>query len=243
MTSDALERLRAANPVSVLPAAGAAPVFEEAADPRGWWWQQPVRRRSVFVLGVGVVVLGGAAAIAAARSGLWLNSGPGFTVQTSSAQKLVEFTLPSGISVWSGGTTIAMWRLPQDNGWVCYRVALASPPPTSDKDLGEGICGAGDPPAPRPMGISFGHGAGENWLISGQVNPASGIRELELDSPNGRLPLSYANGWFLAELPPGASPEGFPDGGPYLLVGRNEHGNTVAQVDIGEYYHRYHGSG
>lgn len=193
------------------------------------------RRLSALVAFV-VVVLGVGAAIAGARSGLWWNgaSSP-YAIQTSSAEKLVEFTLTTGYSIWSRGTTIAMWRIPQDNGWVCYRVALASPAPTGAHDLGEGSCYQGilKPPPGESMRVQFGTTApGYSWLISGQVDPSSGITGVELDSATGALPLSYANGWFLGDLPPSGSGEKLPEGGPYVLVGRDNDGNVVARVDL-----------
>jgi len=244
MTNDALERLRSANPVPMLPTAGPAPVFDGVPQPQARQRPAALRSRRLLVLAFGVVVLGIGAAIAAARSGLWWNGARSpYAVQTSSAEKLVQFTLTSGISIWSGGTTIAMWRLPQDNGWMCYRLALASAAPTGPHDLGEGTCYKGTPEPPRdsPVNVAFSNAPGESWLMSGEVNPASGITELGLNSPRGDLPISYANGWFLAELPSGSG-EKFPEGGPYVLVGRDSDGKTVAQVDLEKYYQRYHGS-
>jgi hypothetical protein len=244
MTTDVLERLRAANPVSRLPTAGPPPVFVEMPQSEARWWRAPLRSRRFFVLALGVVVLGIGAALAAARSGPWWNgTRQPPPVETSSAEKLVEFTLTTGYSTWSRGTRIAMWRLPQSDawnggGWVCYRVALASPAPTPNNGqnpLGGGTCFRGSPTVPPgvPMTVSRGGTApGWSWLISGQVNPASGIAALELDSASGRLPLSYANGWFLAQLPPSGSGEQLPDGGPYVLVGRDDDGNVVARLDL-----------
>jgi hypothetical protein len=82
------------------------------------------------------------------------------------------------------------------------------------------------------MSVGLGTGPGDSWLVSGQVNPASGIAALELDSASGRLPLSFASGWFLAQLPSGGSGGKLPEGGPYVLVGRDDDGNVVARVDL-----------
>jgi hypothetical protein len=243
MMTDVLERLRAANPVSTLPTAGSPPVFDEMPQPKVRSWRVSVRSRRFFVLALGVVVLGIGAAVAAARSGGWWNGArqpP--PAETSSAEKLVEFTLTSGVSIYSGGTTIAMWRLPQSDawnggGWVCYRIALASPAPTPNSGqnpLGEGSCLRGSPTVPpgEPMTVSLSNAPGESWLVSGQVNPESGIAALELESAGGRLPLSFANGWFIGELPPSSSGKLSTEGGPYVLVGRDHDGNVVARVDL-----------
>jgi hypothetical protein len=73
---------------------------------------------------------------------------------------------------------------------------------------------------------------GEDRLLSGRVNPASGIAEVELQSANGRLPLSYANGWFIGQLPPEPADDKPPKDGPYLLLGRDDDGNVLARVDL-----------
>ena len=243
MTNDALERLRAANPVLTLPPVGPAPVFDEAPQSDTGRRRIPVRSRRAFVLALGMLVLATAGGIAAARSGQWWRGGETPPpAETSSAEKLVEFTLTSGFSTWSRGTTIAMWRLPQSSawnggGWVCYRVALAAPAPTPNSGpnpLGGGSCLRGSPTVPsgEPWSLSLGTVPGEDRLLTGQVNPESRIARLELHSANGRLPLSYANGWFIGQLPPEASGDNLPEGGPYVLVGRDDDGNVVASVDL-----------
>lgn len=241
MKTDPLERLRAANPVATVPNAGPAPVFAETEQAKAHSWRAFVRSRRLGVLAFGVVLLGIAAAVATAYApSPWDSHGEhGPPVDTSTAERVVEFTLTSGHSVWSGGTRIALWRLPQVDPWVCYRIALASPAPTPNNGgnpLGEGTCLRGTPEVPRgePMTLGVSTAPAEDWLVTGQVNPASGIAAIELDSASGRLPLSYANGWFITQIPRrGWSGERLPpEGGPYVLVGRDDAGNVVARVDV-----------
>lgn len=204
-------------------------------------WAAPwVRSRRFLVPVLGALVLAAGAAVAVAGGVPWWDgSGPPrplSALDTSSAEKLVEFRLTSSYSVWSEGDTIAIWRLPQQGGVECYFGALASSKPTS---FGGGSCGQGamEVPSGETIRIEFSTTlvAGRySWLISGQVASESGVAKLELDSANGRLPLSYANGWFLGQLPSSGSAEELPQGGPYVLVGYDDNGTEVTRLDLGQ---------
>jgi hypothetical protein len=166
-------------------------------------------------------------AVAAAVGELPWSDGRAFERETSGSTRLVAFTLTRHFSVWPAGQTIAVWRAPQQDGTTCVFTALAEPPPTGDEGLnpaGGGMCGidADKPPRGKALSVSISKTRGGNnfsGLISGPVDPRSGIVKLELQTPEGALPIAYDNGWFLAELGVSTSAGAFPSEGPYLLLG------------------------
>jgi hypothetical protein len=106
---------------------------------------------------------------------------------------------------------------------------------------GGGICGepaAQRPPSRSPFGpiqLSVSEPGG---VISGEVEPASGIVRVELRSGSGSTELAFSTGYFLGQLPEGGSPGKLPPGGPYAIVGYDASGKQVARVDLEEVFAR-----
>ena len=200
------------------------------------------RRLLAPVLGVALLVVAGAATAAGAY---WWNAGPS-AIETNEATSLVEYTLVSNHGIWTKGETIAIWRMPQSDGTVCFFQALAAPKPAAPgsggaNPAGAGFCGSAErnqstlPPGQR-IGARLGAGlepGGYRWFLSGNVRSDSGIARLELRSANGSLPLAYDNGWFLGQLPSSSSStEELPPGGPYVVVGYDNQGTEIARVGL-----------
>jgi hypothetical protein len=214
----------------------------ERADSRSQRLRPRWHRVLVPALAVLGLALAGTAIAAAAGVRLWGGPPTPQAIDATQATKLVEYTLTTDFSVWKAGDTIAMWRLPQPNGGVCVFTALASPQPSAPGTAGPnpgggGFCGMSEwqPPSGKDIGVSLSttrEPGGYAWLINGRVRPSSSIATLELRSAAGRLPLSYANGWFLGELPQSSSPNELPQGGPYVVVGYDGHGQPVANLDL-----------
>jgi len=204
-----------------------------------------VRSRRVLALALGIAILVVAGAAAAGGFGLrWWDRSP--LVDTTRAQSLVEYRLTRDSLAWKAGDEIALWRMPQADGSVCFFAALASPRPTgigsgkTNPINGGGFCAGSGPSGQFTLtpkgeaiqvmstGASLENG-GSNWLVNGLVSPASGITRLELHSATRRMPLAYSNRWFIAELPRSSSAVELPKGGPYVLVGYDSHGKVVAR--------------
>jgi hypothetical protein len=159
------------------------------------------------------------------------------------AQKLVSFTLTSDASIWKRGTTVALWHAPTLDGRECVYVAPAAPRPSgvSSHMPGGGICG---PPArqrsrsPSPFGPIQMSVSDPGGLISGEVEPGSGIVRVELRSARGAIELPFSNGYFLGQLREGGSPGKEPAGGPYAVVGYDAAGAQVASVELQEFMTR-----
>jgi hypothetical protein len=200
------------------------------------------RRLLVPVLGVALLVVGGAATAAGTY---WWNAGPS-AIETNEATSLVEYTLSSDYSVWKKGQTIAIWHMPQSDGTLCVLTALASPKPSAPgvngpNPTGAGFCGSSErnqstlPPG-KPIGPLLGASlepGGYRWLLRGNVRSDSGITRLELRAANGSLPIAFDQGWFLAQLPSSSSSTAeLPAGGPYVLVGYDSDGKEIARVGL-----------
>jgi hypothetical protein len=156
-------------------------------------------------------------------------------IDLDKAQRLVAVTLSSDFSIWDEGTTVAVWRAPTLDGRECVYVAPASPRPSgvSNSMPGGGVCGglAGKrPPSRGPFGpIQVSDPGG---LVSGVVEPASGIVRVELHSASESKVIPFANGYFLGQFPEGGSPGERPPGGPRTVVGYDAAGKQVASVDL-----------
>jgi hypothetical protein len=160
------------------------------------------------------------------------------TIDLDRARKLVALTLSSDFSAWKKGTTVALWRAPTLDGRECVYVAPVSPRPSgvSNRMPGGGICGAPAaerPPSRSPFGpIQLSVDSGR--LVSGEVDPASGIVRVELRSGSGSTRLPFGNGYFLGQLPDGGSPGKLPPGGPYAVVGYDADGKEIGRIDLRE---------
>jgi hypothetical protein len=160
----------------------------------------------------------------------------------AAAKKLVQLTLTASYSVWPAGATIATWKAPTPGG-LCVFTARAAPRPATRKDAGGGFCIPVTNEADAFEGsfnIQLG-AAGPNvfrWLLSGSVDPKSGIERVELHSGEGNVRIAFAHDHFLAELPHTSNGDEFPPGGPYMLVGYDTDGNEVAHVNLEEAHER-----
>jgi hypothetical protein len=162
-------------------------------------------------------------------------------VDLDKARKLVALRLSADFSIWTKGTTVAVWRAPTLDGNECTFVAPASPRPSGVSEGvpgGPSICG---PPASRrlpsedPFGtMSFSVAGG--GLIEGEVDRSSGIVRIALRSRTGSTTLPFNNGHFLGQLPEDGSRGEFPRGGPFVLVGYDAAGKEVARADLEKRY-------
>jgi hypothetical protein len=158
------------------------------------------------------------------------------------AKNLVALTLSSDFSIWKKGTTVALWRAPTLDGRECVYVAPTSPRPSgvSNRMPGGGICG--EPSAQRPPSRSaFGPyqvSVDSGGLISGEVEPASGIVRVELRSGSSSTKLPFSNGYFLGQLPEGGSPGKLPPGGPYAVAGYNADDKEIGRIDLQQFLSR-----
>lgn len=149
------------------------------------------------------------------------------TVDLSRAQKLVELTLTADFSIWNRGTTIALWHAPATGGFRCVYVAAASPPPSgTSRGLpgGPGSCGkpAEQRPAPTERPFDSVSISSPGGLLTGHVDPASGIVRVELHSGSSSTVLPFERGYFLGQL----------SGDRHIVVGYDSAGNEVASVDL-----------
>jgi hypothetical protein len=154
----------------------------------------------------------------------------------SKAEKLVELTLTADFSIWKAGTTIALWKVPAKGGWECvFEGSLFPAEWPSGGPPGAGGCRApGQQPAP-PSDHAFestSFAGGPAGVISGHVNPASGIARVELHEASGSQTLPFANGYFLGQLPPGGKMGELPPGGPFTVVGYDAAGKEVASYEL-----------
>jgi len=199
------------------------------------------RRLLAFAFGIAVLVVAGAAT----ATGGWWNGWTPSAIDTTKATKLVEYKLIARAGFHRLGDTIALWRMPQPNGSVCFVTALASPKPTApgtdgpNPANGSGSCGMSgsderqDGKPIRVIGLSGGAGRyGGGWVIRGTVRSDSGITRLEIRSADGRLPLGYDNGWFLGQLPLSDYTNDLPKGGPYVVVGYDSKGKAIERLDL-----------
>jgi hypothetical protein len=203
-------------------------------------------RRLLFpVIAAAVLVVVGGATAAGIR--IWKGPSNPAAIDTTQAESLVRYRLRSSLSVWKAGDTIALWRMPQPDGSVCVFTALASPRPSAPAPGADrpnlasgGFCSPSGTVAPpdKAMGVMPSaslEGGVYRWLVAGEVNSESGIVKLELRSSSGTLPLAFENDWFLGELPTSNSTTELATGGPYVLVGYDEHGVKVARLDLNEW--------
>ena len=149
------------------------------------------------------------------------------------ATKLVETTLAYDFSIWKAGTTIALWKAPDQGGGWCL-VLGPVPLPASGAGAGAEQCGptTGSPPPGHPLNVSFSSGLAHGMyrhLLQGSVDPSSGIVKVELQTADGttRL-LDFANGYFLDNVAPTNSVR--LDGA--FVVGYDASGKEVARAAV-----------
>jgi hypothetical protein len=167
---------------------------------------------------------------------------PPVVIDTEHAFKLVETTLTHRQGIYRPGDRIAMWRASTTRGDTCFFIGLADVRPTpSDgaNPAGAGTCGSATWASQGPIQVSAGESlAGDRYtvLVTGRVEPGSGIARVELESASGRVvQTAFGNDAFIAELPgaprAGKRPGPVP-GGPYTAVGYDTHGNKVASTPV-----------
>jgi hypothetical protein len=165
------------------------------------------------------------------------------TADLAQAHKLVQLMLTSSYGIYKQGAPLALWEAPGANGSDCVFEARADEAPTplgGDNPAGGGGCSpssAWSTPAGHPITVTLGASrlpdGSYAGLIQGHVDPASGISRLELSSAKTNMPVTFANGWFLAQLP-NSSDVHLPSGGPWLLTGYNNAGDEVAQLNLND---------
>jgi hypothetical protein len=146
----------------------------------------------------------------------------------SKATELVQATLTNDFNTLKAGTTIALWRAPdQGGGWCLLFGPLASGP--SSQAGGECGSSVGATQPGHPINVSsssvLAHGIYEH-LVQGFVDPTSGIVKVELQTANGSYPLAFTNGWFLGDL----GPTGSVDVDDAYVIGYDKAGNEVARA-------------
>jgi len=167
---------------------------------------------------------------------------PPVLIDTDHAVKLVEITLTHPQGIYRPGDRIAMWRAPTTHGDTCFFTARADMRPTPNggaNPAGAGACGSATWPSQGPIQVSAGKSlVGDRYtvLVTGRVEPGSGITRVELEpASGGAVQTAFGNDAFLAELPDapragkGAGPV---PGAPYTAVGYDTHGNKVAAVAV-----------
>lgn len=213
------------------------------------------RRRPRVAVAVALAALASAVAAAAAlgvvsRVERLFNNGPGVVVPAgvpnfgginfSQATKLVSLTLGSG-------QVVSTWQAPAVNGnGVCTFEAYSAPASADalPTQASSAKCNTTPTPSRWP---SPGHPI-ETWiqgtydastnsyrmLLGGHVDPASGISQIELQTPSGTTALPFASGYYLGELANSPSADSLPAGGPYKLIGLDSAGRKVANVSLEE---------
>ena len=167
---------------------------------------------------------------------------PPVVIETDHAVKLVETTLTHPLGIYRPGDRIAMWRAPTSHGNTCFFIGLADvrpTPPGGANPAGAGTCGAATWPSQSPIQVGASKSlAGDRYtvLVTGRVEPGSGIVRVELEgTTGGQVDTAFGNGAFLAELPDapraGKRPGPVP-GAPYTAVGYDTHGNEVASAPV-----------
>ena len=167
---------------------------------------------------------------------------PPVVIDTGHAVKLVETTLTHPQGIYQPGDRIAMWRAPTTRGDTCFFIGLADVRPTQGggaNPAGAGACGATAWPSQSPIQVGASESLeGDRYtvLVTGRVEPGSGIARVELESASGRVVhTAFDNDAFIAELPDaprdGRRPGPVP-GGPYTAVGYDVHGNKIATATV-----------
>ena len=142
------------------------------------------------------------------------------------AKRLVSLTLTHDQGYYNAGDTIALWTAPNRGGGVCWFISTAD----TASHVGGASCQASAAGSFSPsLGATL---VGDHYanLVEGFVDPKLGAVQAQLVGANVALPVSLANGAYLAELPDspraGKGPAPVP-GGPWRLVLSDEAGRAV----------------
>jgi hypothetical protein len=143
----------------------------------------------------------------------------------------VSTTMPNGHAA-------ALWVAPTTEGGRCAVLAVGADASTvapSPEANSGGWCER-PPIAPQPpiaATINWLNPAGGHFevALAGEISAAD-ITEIELQSPSGDEALPLEDGLFVGALPTSDAAGELPQGGPYVLVGRDEHGSEVARLDL-----------
>jgi hypothetical protein len=147
--------------------------------------------------------------------------------EVDKAKRLVTLTLTHDQGVYKPGDTIALWSEPNRGGGMCFFMSGAADAPRT----GAGSCSLVTTPSYTP-GVGSTLVGGDRYanLVQGFVDPALDAAKVELVGASETLPVSYANGAYLAELPDspraGKQPGPIP-GGPWRVVIYDAAGNEV----------------
>lgn len=167
---------------------------------------------------------------------------PPLVIEIDDAVSLVETTLMHQQGIYRPGDRIAMWRAPTTHGETCYFLALADvhlTGPDGANPANTMTCGSAAWPSQSPIQVEASKGlVGDRYtvLVTGRVQPGSGIVRVELKGATGNPgEAAFGNDAFVAELPDapraGKGPGSIP-GGPYVAVGYDAQGQRVAAAPV-----------
>jgi len=163
------------------------------------------------------------------------------TLELSQAKQLFDVTLTQPYSIWQPGQQIAFEQVPASDGRTCV---IATGPGLTPS--GENHCGvqAGGPwPSGLPIntetGTQLAHLDGKPvyvFDVSGTVDPRANIARLTLTAGSATAQVSYADGFFFAQLPattPGPLSGAIPlPAGPWILTGYDSADHEVTHIDL-----------
>lgn len=147
------------------------------------------------------------------------------------ARRLVALTLAHDQGAYHAGDTIALWTAPNRGGGTCWFLAGGA----SALHQGGASCGSASAPSYSPsLGSTL---VGDHYanLVEGFVDPTLDAERVELVGASATLPVSFANGAYLAELPDspraGKGP-GVVPGGPWRVAVYDASGREVKSVRL-----------
>jgi hypothetical protein len=148
------------------------------------------------------------------------------------AKRLVSLTLTHDQGYYHAGDTIALWTAPNRGGGTCFTLGSADTMPAH----GSGSCGSAPVPSYSP-GLGSALVGGDHYanLVEGFVEPKLDAAKVELVGADETLPVAFANGAYLAELPDspkvGNGPGPIP-GGPWRVVYEDAAGKEVGSARL-----------
>lgn len=146
--------------------------------------------------------------------------------ELNKAKRLVSLTLTHDQGFYKAGDTIALWTAPNRGGGICWFLSTAA----TAAHEGGASCGSTAPSYSPGVGSALVHGDHYANLVQGFVDPRLAAAKVELVGSAGTLPVSFANGAYLAELPDspraGKNPGPIP-GGPWRVVIYDSAGKQV----------------
>jgi hypothetical protein len=157
---------------------------------------------------------------------------PWWQPERSKANVLVQTRLRYDGYGLTAGSLIALWQAPSQGGGFC--LLLGTLHAGVPKRAGECQQIAGDPiySPGRPIDIrgaasGLAHGLYDH-LLTGSVDPTSGIVKVVLEQPTGAVRLAFAHGWFLGDTAP-TKTLAVPDA---YVIGYDASGHEVARVRV-----------